>query len=233
MNFKKLNQNKIYFILLLSISLSCNESIELISTKYKYKPPNDLRKVIPLELGNSWKYLTIGCGCTDCDTTLDSTTITDITLLDGKKVFRYYGISHHIGLSGEYFESIDSNDYSIYFCVNCFKTALSTNLTNNNSTWLPINLLKTPITEGHEWRLAEWDSLYGYAFGNFKIINTNATVYTSIGKFEHAIQIRQINYPVNWMSEYFIVPSIGVVKSSDSNGFGFTETELIEWKLNK
>lgn len=200
-----------------------------------YQSPSDLREIIPLKIGNSWKYVTVDCGDigSECDTTLDSTEIIDTVWVDNKKHFVYNGASpHFISYGSANRESVDSLEYVTYICLNCFKSnSLGTPSENETSEWLPVYILKTPIVEGNEWKAAAWDSSYGYNFGICKITKVNVTITTSVDTFEHAIEVKNI-VPDLFGSTYYIVPGIGVVKQEQGNGLGWSNTELTEWNIN-
>lgn len=209
------------------LSMQCDN----VTGPQRYSQPSDLRTIVPMEIGYSWNYRTIDCGIGGCDTTMDSLRIVDMASIDGRNYYKYQGKSPHIygeALYGEssYFESIDSSEYSVYFCPSCYRArGLMT------VQFLPLRILKTPLIKGHSWRVAEWDSQYRIDLGTLTIVNADTTIEIEAVKFHHAIQLRQWIDGLE-MREYFFVPGVGVVKQSGGildSGF---ERKISSWSIN-
>ena len=215
-------------ILLSLASLRChNQSAP--TAPPSYSPPTDMRKVVHLEVGNTWKYRFVDCGIGGCDTTIDSIQIIDTTQINGNKVFQYNGYSPHITGFAErsYNESIDSINYSMYLCISC----LSINISKSPGTvlnWMPLHLLVTPLTTGHRWPCANWDSLNEYGFGSLMIVNPDTTIELQSGTFHHAIHLSQ-DVAIG-SNDYYIVPGIGVVLQEVGYFEGRTQRSLIGWR---
>ena len=135
------------------VSMQCNKSDNSIGP-VPYSLPDDLVKVVPLQVGNSWTYRSISCGIEGCDTTIDSIRIVDTLWMGGVKCYKYSGNPPHLFGYGEYYvESVGREDYSMYLCLNCLDGAKAR---PDSGDGLPLHLLKTPLTRGHQWRIAEW-----------------------------------------------------------------------------
>jgi hypothetical protein len=197
----------------------------------EYSPPNDIRGIIPLGIGRSWTYRTISVFVgPSYDTTIESIQIIDTPWVDGQEQFEYRGSPPHLFSNGSgYRETLDSADYSLYLLINCLGTSIG-KTDSQPPCWLPLHILKTPLSKGHQWRTAEWDSLYGYDFGTVTIMNPDTTVELGIGRFDHAIDLFCTTGGVQ-SYRFIIVPGIGVVQQSA--GFldsGFKK-DLIEWSI--
>jgi hypothetical protein len=222
--------NTICFLLFAGLLMQCHDnSIQTIS----YSVPDDLTKVIPLKIGNYWMYRSVFCGILNqCDTTLDSIRIIDTLQINGNKCYKYNGIPPHLYMYDDmYFETVNKNDYSIYFCLNCLSGIKGKSLKTADG-WMPLHILKTPICKGNQWRIADWDSTDYYHFGVLTIINPDTTIYLEDRAFYHAIYLSKEQGGPPWFTELFIVPGIGVVCKLDGDLDSGVTIVLREWNLH-
>jgi len=194
-----------------------------------YSPPNNLSKLVPLQVGNTWTYRRISWDIGGADTTIDSIQIVDTVRISGKKYFVYNGTpAHLIEVGTGYLETLDSADYSMYDCVGCLN-ATKSELPNELLAWLPVHILKTPLIRGKQWRAADWDSVSGYNYGIMTIVNPDTTITLPIGEFHHAILVDESSPIMD--NAFVIVPGIGVVLQwvgfLPDTGY---DRELIAWK---
>lgn len=213
-----------YFLLLVCLSIRCHNDVTEPPPK---SPPYDLRKIIPLAVGNSWKYRIIRCGIDGCDTTLDSTQIVDTVRINGEKYYKYNGTPPRLsfGYSGDYLETLDSSDYSMYICFNCLQE-FHNRASSQSDQWMPLHVLKTPLIKGNQWHIAEWDS----TFGTLTIVNPDTTIQHGGNLFKHAIWVSR-NEDLGWES-FLIVPGIGVVLEGGALLDSWSSSELIAWNLD-
>jgi hypothetical protein len=197
-------------ILAFALLLASCTDIGTIVQPIPYSPTTDLRTIIPLSLGNTWAYHRTEYN----DDSFDTSRIVDTIWRQDKRHFVFEGDPPlRMTYGGVYEESVDSNDYSIYFCRGCFQgSANSAGLADGN--WLPIHLLKTPLAKGSSWRCADWDSLFGFDWGTITILNPDTTVQTHLGTVAHAIVLEQ--HTANWKLEFIIAPRVGIIRSSSA-----------------
>ena len=209
------------------ISLDCKGEI---SEPLPNASGNDLTSIIPMAIGHSWKYKVteyIGSGSRIRS---DSTTIVDTIRIDGAKYYMLKGPNPvfvtFLFRDTIYFETIDREDYSIYVSPLPL-TRASTESLANTTVLLPLHILKAPIVKGHQWRVAEWDSIYQYDFGTLTILNTDTAV-----KFGQFVVQHSIHVSSGPFLEYFIVPGIGIVRKSGGVYDYWVDMELVGWRFN-
>jgi hypothetical protein len=208
----EMNIHKLIYLIILPLVflLACCTDNSNVVQPAPYSQPTDLRTIIPLSIGNKWAYHRTEYN----DDSFDTSCIVDTIWRQGKRHFVFEGDPPlRVTYGGVYEESVDSNDYSIYFCRGCFQaSANSSDLADGN--WLPIHLLKTPLAKGDSWRCADWDSLLGFDWGTITILNPDATVQTHLGTVVHAIVLEQKT--ANWKLEFIIAPGVGIIRSSSA-----------------
>ncbi len=196
-----------------SVSLSCHTDQTLVTPTPPVEQPKilDLRGIVPLQIGNSWKYRYIGrIGWWAPDTTTDSTTIVDTVWMNNRLCYKYFGRPPHLqGVPSPYYESIDSADYM---------------LDSDPSMPHPCHLLKAPISNGQHWRCADWDSL-NY-IGTFTVVSTDTTITVPAGTFYHVIHLVK-----SGIFEMDIAPGIGVIRKHEAELDSGYLMELIELHL--
>ena len=214
----------LWFFLVAGLSVQCDDSG---SAPALYSTPDDLTKVVPLQIGNYWTYLTIAFGIAGYDTTIDSIRIVDTLWMNGMKCYKYEGIPPHLfGYGDYYFEAVNQTDYCMYLCINCLSGSKTSTALDE---WLPLHLLETPVSRGHQWRIADWDSTHGSSFGTLTITNADTTVQLGAGRFDHAICLSQSSDFDH--RTFLIVPGIGVIRQSIGALDSWSEKELIAWSL--
>jgi len=187
--------------------------------------PPGLTKLIPLGVGNSWEYRDLQCGGWGCDTTYNSVSVTDTVVLGGRKHFVMVGEAPHL-FSWEgatYLETVDSTSYAVYWCMGCLDGE------GEGGQWLPLMVLRTPLSRGHQWRIADWDSAYGFAFGNLEITSVDTTVVVAGRRFERAIAVAQHTGNQFGDLRFVLVPGVGVVSQWGLDTW--FRRELVEWNV--
>lgn len=197
------------------ISLSCRES-EVTLPGTPYQPPNDLRSVIPLQVGDQWIYFydnsnPLGVSFSDTVTRV----VLDSTVMNGQL---YYSIREDwkfLGESRTFQESVDRFSYQ-----SCFHL-----LYNNACDSLRSYPLRLPLVAGDHW-----PSVFagGRVIGESRITTTDTGVTVNGSRYVHAIVVRDSLFdPSASDIPVFreIEPQVGIVKE-----YGGNETmELISW----
>jgi hypothetical protein len=184
----------------------------------------DLREIIHLAVGESWRYRSLWCGSEGCDTTFDATRIIDTISINGKSYFKYYGVSPSLpGYGDTFLERVDSADYSMYICTNCL---LHPDEERKEVTdlWLPLHILKTPLERGNHWKIAEWDSTG--SMGTLSIVSPDTTFIAGANIFNHAICVAGGDEFSRCM--FVIAPGVGVVYGEIAGFDTWGIRELIE-----
>jgi hypothetical protein len=179
-----------------------------------YKPPEDVRDIVPLALGNRWDYRCVGWSCMGSDTIFGSMAIIDTFSLSDTLYYVYQSSCENIWRE-EFYETVDRAGCTRFFAGG-FRSYIP--------VW-PVHLLKTPIERGRGWVAAEWDTMY-HEFGFLKIVAVDSTVVVAGRAYEHSICVRGIRGDESYRL-YFIVPGVGIVKEELGGGLFGGQMELI------
>ena len=223
MDRRRFKKFRLMLFILACMFIRCNRDTELVIPVPQYEPPQDLRKIIPLKIGNRWEYTRNGCAEANCETSMVSTEIIDTVSIDSVSHFLYQPTGTVPGpyYLSAYTERVDSNQYTRYLC-GCGKSKPQNALSTTN-VWSPSVLLKLPIKVGQKWQVPGLP----LHVDTVTIGNVDTTIVTDAGKFEHAIWVHSINSIYdNLYYEYFIVPGVGIVYSIDDGFFTYYVTYL-------
>ncbi len=210
MNRRKYSTKLVALTLLLSV-FSCNKDTELIVNASPYGPPNDMRKIIPFDLGYSWTYRVIACvdfGPPFCDTGITSRTIVGRTNFDSHTAYYVYGLIDET--IGYYLEYADSSSYVRF--LSAFPPES------------PRRILQAPLRKGHKWKYSVIDTI-ALRPDTLEIVNADSTVNIESKTYHHAIVVQ--GHSGLLTLEFIIVPNIGIVREYRGHGFGSYSVDLV------